>query len=213
MSIEPRKDRPAAAAVYADVIGSKAIADRGLLAGSLERAVETLNQAFRPALAEPFAIVAGDELRGTLTEPPSAPLCVSVMREELAPIGVRVAVVVDSGRDAPSSGHGRHRLPTADEALDSLKKSGRLTSYVGTGPAGDLLLNAVCGLVEPLLLERSEKQWEAIRAYRRLGRQRAVAERLGVTRQSIGDRLMAGNWRAVAEADAAVAGYLSYVCG
>jgi hypothetical protein len=37
-----------------------------------------------------------------------------------------------------------------------------------------------------------------------------VAERLGVTRQSIGDRLAAGNRRAVEEADAAIAAYLSY---
>ena len=174
--------------------------------------METLNHGFRPVLAEPFDVVAGDEIRGALTEPPTAPLSVSVMREELAPIRARVSVIVYPGRPLSVSERGRPHLPTADEALAALKDSDRLTSYVGTGPAGDLLLNAVCRLVEPLLLARSEKQWEAIAAYRRLGRQRAVAEQLGVTRQSVGDRLAAGNWRAVEEADAAVAGYLSYIC-
>ena len=74
----------------------------------------------------------------------------------------------------------------------------------------NMLLGALCRLVDPLIRARTLKQWEAIAAYRELGHQRDVAERLGVTRQSVGDRLTAGNRRAVEEADAAIAAYLSY---
>jgi len=210
MTIDSPTDRRPMAVVYADVIGSKAIADRDLLARSLEGTVTALDHVFRPGLVEPFAVAAGDEIRGALADAPHAPLCVSLLREQLAPIQARVAVVIDIPRTPADTA--RDPFGIAEDALVTLKESGRLTGYSGTGPAGDLLLNAVCRLVEPLLDARSEKQWEAIEAYRRLGQQRAVAEELGVTRQSVGDRLNAGHWRAVEDADTAIAGYLSYVC-
>ena len=74
-----------------------------------------------------------------------------------------------------------------------------------------MLLAALCKLVDPLIRARTDKQWEAIAAYRELGHQRDVAEKLGVTRQSVGDRLVAGRRRDVDAADAAVATYLSYI--
>jgi len=74
-----------------------------------------------------------------------------------------------------------------------------------------VLLGALCRLVDPLIRARTEKQWEAIAAYREFGHQREVAQTLGVTRQSVGDRLTAGHRRAVEEADAAIATYFSYI--
>jgi hypothetical protein len=82
---------------------------------------------------------------------------------------------------------------------------------LGTGDAGDVLLGAICRLVDPLILARTPKQWEAVSAYRSLGHQREVAARLGVTRQSVGDRLSAGHYRAGEEADAAIATFLSHI--
>ena len=86
-----------------------------------------------------------------------------------------------------------------------------VTRYLGCGQAADILLNAICRLLDPLIVERTGKQWEAIAAYRRLGHQRAVAAELGVTRQSVGDRMAAGHRREVQEADAAVAAFLAHV--
>ncbi len=113
-----------------------------------------------------------------------------------------------SGRDAPADGRDVYSI--AHRALQLAVRDDGLCRYLGAGDAGDVLLGALCRLVDPLIRTRTQKQWEAIAAYRELGRQRAVAERLGVTRQSVGDRLAAGHRRAVEEADAAVATYLSY---
>ncbi len=38
-----------------------------------------------------------------------------------------------------------------------------------------MLLGALCRLVDPLLRARSDKQWQAVAAYRELGHQQAVA--------------------------------------
>ena len=44
---------------------------------------------------------------------------------------------------------------------------------------------------------------------RALGDRRKAAERLGITRQSLSERLKAGNWRVVEDADATIAAYLA----
>jgi hypothetical protein len=112
-------------------------------------------------------------------------------------------------RDA--GGEARDAFSGARRALQLTIRDDGLTRYVGTGEAGDVLLAALCRLVDPLIRTRTAKQWEAIAAYRELGHQRDVAEKLGVTRQSVGDRLVAGHRRDVDEADAAVSTYLSYI--
>jgi hypothetical protein len=212
MPIDTRKDPRLVAAVFADVIGSKQLADGELLARALRETAAALNRDFKPALAEPFAPAAGDEIQGSLSDPAQAPLCVAVLRENLAPLKVRVAVAIGAV-ETPAPGGRRDPYVAAAQGLAALKKQRGLTSYLGAGPAADILLNAICRLIDPLIKARTDKQWEAITAYRRRGHQRAVAEELGVTRQSVGDRLAAGHWRAVEDADAAIAAFLTYVRG
>ena len=206
MPIDKRRETKVIAVVVADVLGARA-ADRE----RVRRALERVNQLFRPAIAEPFGLGSDDRVDGALADPAQTPLCLSVLREQLAPLLLRAGVgvgVVDHLRE--TTGTDRDASTVARRALQLVVRDRGLTRYLGTGDAGDVLLGALCRLVDPLILARTDKQWEAIAAYRELGHQREVAERLGVTRQSVGDRLSAGNRRAVEEADAAIAAYLSY---
>ncbi|HTX68758.1 MAG TPA: hypothetical protein VMH50_06385 [Thermoleophilia bacterium] len=206
MPIDKRRETRVIAVVFAEVVGARQ-ADRDKLRGVLER----VNQLFRPAIAEPFGLTGDDRVDGALADPAQTPLCLSVLRERLAPLPFRAGVGigdVDHLRDATATD--RDAYSVARHALQLVIRDNGLTRYLGTGDAGDVLLGALCRLVDPLIRARTDKQWEAIAAYRELGHQREVAERLGVTRQSVGDRLSAGNRRAVEEADAAVAAYLSY---
>ena len=206
MPIDKRRETKVIAVVVADVMGADP-ADRAHIRATLER----VNVLFRPAIAEPFGLAGDDRVDGVLADPAQTPLCLSVLRELLAPRLLRAGVgvgVVDRLRDSTVSD--RDAYTVARRALQFVIRDKGLTRYLGTGDAGDVLLGALCRLVDPLILARTAKQWEAIAAYRELGHQREVAERLGVTRQSVGDRLSAGNRRAVEEADAAIAAYLSY---
>ena len=206
MPIDKRRETKVIAVVVADVMDADAT-DRERVRRTLER----VNQLFRPAIAEPFGLAGDDRVDGALADPAQTPLCLSVLREQLAPLLVRAGVgigVVDHLRDSTTTD--RDAYTVARRALQFVIRDKGLTRYLGTGDAGDVLLGALCRLVDPLIRARTDKQWEAIAAYRELGHQREVAERLGVTRQSVGDRLSAGNRRAVEEADAAIAAYLSY---
>ena len=207
MPIDKRRESKLIAVLDADVSGAgDADVDR-----RLRPALERLNQLFAPAVAEPFSATAAGRVEGALADPAQAPLCISVLRESLAPLQLRVGVgigTVEHVRDSATDGRDVYSL--ARRALKLAVSDDCLCRYLGTGDAGDVLLGALCRLVAPLIGTRTPKQWEAIAAYRELGNQRDVAERLGVTRQSVGDRLTAGHRRAVEEADAAIATYLSY---
>ena len=207
MPIDRRRESRVVAVIDADVT-----ADAGATADltTLRATLDDVNRALHHVLREPFSAPAPDRFDGALTDPAQAPLCLSALREGLAPRLVRAGVgigIVELGGAA--DGRDAHAL--ARRALQLVFREGGLTRYLGTGEAGDVLLGALCRLVDPLLRARSVKQWEAVAAYHELGHQQAVAERLGVTRQSVGERLAAGRRRDVDEADAAVSAYLSLV--
>ena len=209
MPLERRRETKIIAVLFGDLVGSGAEtpAARERLGAGLER----INHLFAPAIGEPFALAAGDRVDGVLNDPAQAPLCVSVLRESIAPYQLRMGVgvgTVEPARDAGAADRDAYSL--ARRALQLAARDSGLTRYLGTGEPGDVLLGALCRLVDPLIRARTLKQWEAIAAYRELGHQRDVAARLGVTRQSVGDRLAAGHRRAVEEADTAIAAYLSY---
>jgi hypothetical protein len=209
MPLERRRDANVIAVLFGHLIGPEAgsaEAGRRLVA-----ALDRVNELFAPALGEPFAVTGDGRVDGVLGDPAQTPLCVSVLRESLAPHLLRIGIgvgTVEHLRDSTSADSDAYTL--AREALQLTARDDGLTRYLGTGDAGDVLLGALCRLVDPLIRVRTLKQWEAIAAYRELGHQRDVAARLGVTRQSVGDRLAAGHRRAVEEADAAIATYLSY---
>ena len=208
MPIDKRRESRLIAVVFADVLSVDDAARSQLLRPALDR----VNHLFAPALAEPFALAGQDRVDGALSDPAQIPLCISVLRESIAPLQLRAGIgigTVDNLRDATATDRDAYSM--ARRALQLVVRDHGLSRYLGAGEAADVLLGALCRLVDPLIRARTQKQWEAIAAYRELGHQRDVAEKLGVTRQSVGDRLTAGHRRAVEEADAAIATYLSYI--
>jgi hypothetical protein len=207
MPVDPRSGPHLIAVVLAGVIAARRpAADAPAI--PLSAAAHVLNDLFAPALAEPFA-PAPNGLQGALGDPAQAPLCVGILREHLAPLQLRVGVGIGSVEN--DGDPRRDPFLLARAAFETAVRERGLLRYLGSGSAGDVLLNAVCRLVDPLIGARTAKQWEAIAAYRRLGHQGAVARELGVTRQSVGDRLGAGHRRKVEEADAAVSAYFTYL--
>ena len=129
------------AGIYADVIGSRQLDNPDTLLPALGEAVRQLNKLFLPSIAAPFEVAYDDALHGALTDPVQAPLCVSVMRELLAPLQVRVGVAVEG---------------SAEDAFVAAWHEDRLVYYSGSGAAGDLLLNAYrIGVFVPLGLSHS----------------------------------------------------------
>ncbi len=182
------------ASIYADVIGSRQLDDPAALEPVLGDAVRRLNHLFAPSLATPFAVAFDDALLGTLSDPVQAPLCVSVVRELLAPLMVRVGVAFDG---------------LGEDAFTIAWHEDRLVHFSGTGEAGDLLLNAFWRLLDPFVRGRSEQEWAAVGAMRRNATRAAAAKELAISDRTLAARLVAGHWRTIEDADATVAAYLA----
>ena len=147
------------------MIGSRQLDNPETLLPALDEAVAALNELFAPAIAAPFLVVYDDALHGALTDAVQAPLCVSVLRELLAPLQVRVGVALDG---------------SAEDAFVAAWHEDRLVHYSGTGVAGDLLLNAFCAMVDPLVRARYDAEWQAVRTVRRHETRAAAAGELGI---------------------------------
>jgi hypothetical protein len=182
------------AGIYADVIGSRQLDDPETLLPALGEAVRQLNKLFLPSIAAPFEVAYDDALHGALTDPVQAPLCVNVMRELLAPLQVRVGVAVEG---------------SAEDAFVAAWHEDRLVYYSGSGAAGDLLLNAYSGLVDPLVRGRSDAEWQAVCAVRSHETRAAAASELGIDARRLSDLLSAAHWQEVEDADATIAAYFA----
>lgn len=182
------------AGIYADVIGSRQLDNPETLLPALGEAVRELNKIFLPSIVAPFTVAYDDALLGALADAAQAPLCVSVMRELLAPLQVRVGVAVEG---------------SAEDAFVAAWHEDRLVHYSGAGVAGDLLLNAYCCLIEPLVRGRSESEWQAVRTMRGHETRAAAAGELRITARDLADLLQTGHWQEVEDADATIAAYLA----
>ncbi len=186
------------AQIYADVIDSRHLERPETLLPALSAAVAHLNELFAPGIAAPFVVAYEDALYGALGDAVQAPLCVSVLRELIAPLQVRVGVAVEG---------------SAEDAFTAAWHADRLVHYGGTGAAGDLLLNAFCGLVDPLLRTRSDAEWRAVGTVRRNETRAAAAAELGIGVSELGELLRAAHWQQVEDADATIAAYLALALG
>ena len=106
MPIDKRRESKLIAVIYADVSGA-GDADIGR---RLRPALERLNQLFAPAVAEPFAVAGPGRVEGALADPAQAPLCISVLRESLAPLELRVGVGIGTDHTIFATVNGKVRF-------------------------------------------------------------------------------------------------------
>ena len=89
----------------------------------------------------------------------------------------------------------------AGELLYRARKEDRLL-VVHTGDnTFDALFNALLLLLTRHVNQWSERQWEVVEAYRRLGRQNRVAEELSISQQAVSATLASAGWRTVRDVE------------
>ena len=100
MPFDKRRESRIIAVIEADVVSGGGAGEDGSLRAALER----VNRLYFAALAEPFTLAAADRIDGALSDPSRAPLCISVLRESLAPRLLRVGVGVGPAAGARDAG-------------------------------------------------------------------------------------------------------------
>lgn len=190
--------------VLGDVVDSREVGDRVALRRRLDAACERMSTAHADAVVAPFTPLKGvDELAGVLSTPAPAYDVVDGFREALHPHELRLVVAagaidvgVDSGDPARMDGRAFHR---ADDLLDGIDGSAfRFAMDLGD----ERLDDAVADEVNLLLFRKREwtdRQREAVRRYRELGSQAAVAEELEVSQPAVSRMLERAMWPTLRE--------------
>jgi hypothetical protein len=194
-----------AAAVLVELAGAEgdvtAALDRGL--GPLSR----LHLAERLIIA-PYAVSAEHEFQTVLTAPAHLPRVMWELRMAFHPMQPRVAVGLGELRSLPRrSGEPIHEAGSG-EAFDNARRAGErlrsrsgtkyplLTVVCGVDPVLDAVLNGISRLHDTLLLQITPRQWQAVLALEREGRQDLAAAELGIDESTISRTLQrAHHWQ------------------
>jgi hypothetical protein len=148
------------------------------------------------------------EFAGILSDPSVAYPLARALAEGLHPLAVRTAVAVGEFPETPEGSYPLDGPPfdVAAELLYRARKEDRLVLYGTEHLPVDALANALVLLLHRDLKGWTERQAQVVRLYRRYGRQKAVADELGVSQQAVSSALTAVGWKAMREAERTLEG-------
>jgi len=204
--------------VLGDVVASRELADRAAFRETIDATLDAVNERYAVDVAGEFALVKGvDEIAGVVHTPRNLYRLLRDVVSAARPGAIRFAVVygeidVGSAGDAVGEmdGPAFHR---ADEALADVAEADLYVGFAGRRPGFDPLVAASINL---LLMARegwTERQRAMVAAYDDTGTQEAVAERLGVSQQTVSATLRRADWSRLArledEVNEALAAYAS----
>ncbi len=181
-------------ALVGDIVKSRSIPQRRRFEARLAECLAMINARYAGMVVAPVRPVLGvDTISGVLKAGvPVLDLAVDMLLElrgeriRLAFGLGRIDVGLGTGDASRADGPAFHR---AAAALEQLEARGGLIALTGYGARIDPILNAGAGLASLVLENWTERQMEVIQGYRMLGRQAAVAEKLGISQQAVSDSL------------------------
>lgn len=178
-------------AVIGDLIGSRRVADRARLQLRLEELLHALNQRHGHHLAARWVITVGDEFQALAVDAAPLPAMVDFLANELHPHGVRFGVGFGTlttplkplavGMDGPA-------FHAARLALEEARKGRHRVVVAAAGQVLPLPTH-VWDLTLKVALARTATQRQVVKLYRELGKQTAVAQRLGIRQGTVSRHL------------------------
>lgn len=197
--------------ITCDIIESRSLAERGQVQKRVEAGFEAVNRRYDEHVAIRFQFTLGDEFQGVLSDASKAPHVVSQLREEIAPVRLRIGMAIgDIATDLSSDirqvdGPAFH---IARDVIEGLKRKQRLTGFASQSGYDDIV-NTVYMLYDVIIDRRTERQWQVARAYSLTGSGDAAAKVLGTTPQNISKHIRAAHLSETKQAERFLEHYLS----
>lgn len=186
--------------ITADIIRSKEIKDRNYFFKIFSEKTNYINKRFSSLLLAPFKIYRGDEFQGCVKEINKIPEFLSIIRENFYPLQFRAGIGIGSISTKIKKDIGKidgEALRLSSQALNIIKKEKeRITYYKITPEYKHLeeIINNLYIFLDLNVINRTIKQWDAIRLYRDIKNLKKVAKKLNVTFQNVSKRLRAAHW-------------------
>ena len=195
-------------AVFGDVIGSRKIVGRDSLQRQILLCLDAVNSRFAAELASPFRFVAGDEVRGLLSDQSPSYQVIRALQDGLRPYRMRFAagigeLTTDLGRDvAALDGPAFHRAAEAMLFLKSPKRSHeRTVYYLSEARERDRVVNSLAFLVDSIRATWTDRERERADLLSSGLTLLEVGQRLGVSHQAIRQSMMKASYRAVLDGE------------
>ena len=203
----PRAARPRCAVLYADLVGSRRLGRRrDQVQRSLRGVAATVNAELGPRLLSPFEIREGDAVRAVLRVPALLPDLFWRFDAALPAGSLRWAVgygVLTTYTRFPDDADGPAYYAARDAQAEAARGPQPGVALSGFGAELDRMLSAAALLMGVLRRRLSAPQRRSITLLRELGTARAVAARLRVTPQAVGQQLRIAGWAEYAAAESA----------
>ena len=181
-------------AVIGDLVKSRGLVDRGSVQDRLRSTLDEINEREADGLMAPFRITQGDEFQGLLKSKASLSSFWWTFQERMrlhamTRFGIGVGPVATAFRSEPGEMDGPcFHAARAAIRWGHRKRSNLVFRFHGQEEAGEAL-SRLSDLVDKTVVGWTDVQWETVGLLRELGSQIKVAERRGVTHQSVGDVL------------------------
>jgi len=188
------------ATVTADLVESRRLGNRADAQEKIGQLVQSLNARFKNSLAAPFMVTLGDEIQGLLHDLEQVPRVVSSIHAIFHPSEISVGIGIGqiatklSGRVTEMDGPA---FINARGAIETAKNEGVEVVVRTSDGLADGILNAVYVLLGGIEAGWTKPQWARFNLYKELGKVEKVAERLGVSKQSVSKSLRNTLWSRV----------------
>jgi len=203
------------AVITGDIIRSRQAKDRMELQSDVETKLSFINTEFAPDVAVNFQITLGDEFQGLVKNLAAIPTITSTLREQLYPIKVRLSIGIGaittkmnniiSKMDGPAFHLSREGIGQISQDRE------KITIYLTRDKEVNRIFDAITVLTDILLQKRTDKQWQAIRLYRKERNLKIVAAELNVKFQNVHKRLQSAHWEAWEQTETFLSNYLGSV--
>lgn len=186
--------------ITADIIRSKEIEDRNYFFEIFSEKISYVNKNFSHYMLVQFKIYRGDEFQGCVKEINKVPEFLSIIRENLFPLQFRAgigigAISTNIKKDIGKIDGEAFRL--SSQALNIIKNEKERITYYKIIPEYkhlEEIINNFYIFLDLNVINRTAKQWGAIKLYRDIKNLKKVAKKLNVTFQNVSKRLRAAHW-------------------
>lgn len=195
--------------VLGDVVGSRDIEDREGFRDAIASVLGAVNERYADDVVGEFALVKGvDEIAGVVRDPRNLYRLLRDVVAAARPGAIRFAVVygeidVDAAGDSvvAMDGPAFHR---ADELLADVADADLYLAFAGRWPPLDGFVGACVNLLLMAREDWTDRQRAMVAAYEEAGTQAAVADRFGVSQQTVSSTLRRADWARLAHLEAVV---------
>ena len=197
--------------ILADLVQSRAVQERRRAKRRIDNVLRSVSRHFINRAGSDLFIVAPvltrgmDEMSAVLSSPSGSFEVCRHINFQLFPLKFRFALVRDAidiglktGDASKMDGPAFHR---AARGIEHLRKTDETYFFGFHGEQGyDLWMNRISNLAQAIVDKWSHRQTEAVILLEELGKQRDVADHLGISAQAVSERVRAADWNQVRSA-------------